>query len=200
MNKIIENKLRRLKIIKKANQVILVIKDKLYLYTKVNNVWKSELETNCIFGKNGFSANRKEGDGTTPIGIFKILYAFGTEDGVDTNLKYRKIKQTSYFSCDTNKEDEYNTWVESDVKIAGEHLIDYPKQYHYAFALGFNINPIIIGNGSAIFLHVRGERDSTEGCIAVEEEVMKYLFKKITNNAYTIIAEDVKQIKYINDK
>ena len=134
------------------------------------------------------------------IRIFKILYAFGTEDGVDTNLKYRKIKQTSYFSCDTNKEDEYNTWVESDVKIAGEHLIDYPKQYHYAFALGFNINPIIIGNGSAIFLHVRGERDSTEGCIAVEEEVMKYLFKKITNNAYTIIAEDVKQIKYINDK
>lgn len=200
MNKIIEDKLRKINIIKEANQVILVIKDKLYLYTRINNIWKNELETNCIYGKNGFSTEHKEGDGTTPIGVFKILYAFGTEEVINAGLEYRRIEETSYFSCDSSKENEYNTWVESDVKIKGEHLIDYPKQYHYVFALDFNLNPVVIGKGSAIFLHVKGEKDYTEGCIAVDEDVMKYLFQKITRDAYTIIVEDVKQIKEIDDR
>lgn len=97
----------------------------LYLYTKKENKWEQGLKAECIYGKNGFSNNRKEGDGTTPIGSFKILYAFGTEENPNTHLKYRKILETSYFSGDVKKKEEYNTWVESKSKIEGEHLIDY---------------------------------------------------------------------------
>ena len=69
-------------------------------------------------------------------------------------------------------------------KIQGEHLIDYPKEYHYAISIGDNINPAIVGKGSAIFLHCKGERDYTAGCIAVDEKVMTYLLKNLNTGAY----------------
>ncbi len=44
--------------------------------------------------KNGFSYNKYEGDFTTPIGIYPLLFAFGTEEKVDAKLEYRRIKKT----------------------------------------------------------------------------------------------------------
>lgn len=187
-------KIEKTKTAKKTNQIIVVIKNKIYLYNKVEGFWKKEMESDCIYGKNGFSKNRIEGDRTTPIGSFEILYAFGTEEKPNTQLEYRKILKTSYFSYDTSKEEEYNKWIESKIKIEGEHLIDYPKQYHYAMVIGFNNNPIVVGKGSSIFLHVKGRKKYTEGCIAVDEDVMIYLFEKVRKGAYIIMVEDIKDI------
>lgn len=185
----IENILKKFKISNDINQIIFVIKDKLFFYCKINYEWRKEFETDCIYGKNGFSLDRKEGDGTTPIGIFRVLYAFGMEDKINSKLEYRQIKETSYFSCDSSKENEYNTWVESISKVKGEHLIEYPKQYHYGLVFNFNCNPKILGKGSAIFLHVKGDKNYTEGCVAIDEESMKKILKMIENGTYMVIEE-----------
>lgn len=191
---VISIRLEKTKTAKNTNQIIVVVKDKIYLYNKTKGFWEREIEADCIYGKNGFSQNRFEGDNTTPIGSFEILYAFGTEENPNTRLEYRKILETSYFSYDTSKKEEYNRWIESKSKVKGEHLIDYPKQYHYAMVIGFNIDPVVVGKGSSIFLHVKGEKGYTEGCIAVNEDVMIGLFEKVRKGAYIIIVEDVKDI------
>ena len=190
----VELNIEKTKTAQKTNQIIVVIKDKIYLYNKINEKWHKELESDCIYGKNGYSINRKEGDYTTPIGSFKLLYAFGTEENPNTQMKYKKILNTSYYSQDKNKKDEYNRWIESNKKIDGEHLIDYKIQYHYAIVIGFNINPVIVGKGSSIFLHVKGEKDYTEGCIAVEESVMIDIFSKIRDGTYIIMVEKLEEI------
>ena len=171
----------------KVNQIIYVKGTKLSLYNKINNKWTKDIETRCIYGKNGFSYNKYEGDLTTPIGIYPLLFAFGTEDIIKTNLEYKKITPNSYYSNDISKPNEYNKWIESKQKVIGEHLIEFPKEYHYAISIGYNINPTILENGSAIFLHCRGKKDYTAGCIAVDESVMLYLLKKLNLDTYIII-------------
>ena len=171
----------------KCNQIIIVEGSKLYFADNEKNKWKMILQTNCIYGKNGFSSCRIAGDKTTPIGVFPLLYAFGTEKNVNTKMKYRKITKNSYFSDDEENLKEYNTWVESTKPINGEHLIDYPKEYHYGIVIGFNINPKIKGIGSSIFLHCIGDKNYTAGCIAIEEADMVNILKKIENGAWIFI-------------
>ena len=41
--------------------------------------------------------------------------------------------------------------------------------YEYAVVIGYNTNPVVKGNGSAIFLHVwRGPEAPTAGCVALD--------------------------------
>lgn len=180
---------------KKTNQIILVVGNNLSFYTKENKIWKEILKTNCNYGKNGFSLNRHSGDFTSPIGSFPILYAFGTEEIIDTKLKYKKITNNSYFSDDENNMNQYNTWIESDTPIKGEHLSKYPEEYNYGLVIGFNINPKIKGKGSSIFLHCKGEKKYTAGCIAIDKDDIIYLLRKINNGAYILIVPDKESIK-----
>ena len=175
---------------KKANQIILVVGNKLTFFTKEKSNWIKQIETECEYGKNGFSKNRHSGDNTTPIGVFPLLYAFGTEKNVNTKMEYRQITENSYFSDDEENLEEYNSWIESSIPIKGEHLIDYRKEYQYAIVIGFNIKPKIKGKGSSIFLHCKGEKGYTAGCIAIDESYMIKLLGKIEQGAYIIIVPD----------
>ena len=53
--------------------------------------------------------------------------------------------------------------------------------------IGFNINPKIKGMGSSIFIHCKGDKPYTAGCIAINEENIVYLLKKIKQEVYIII-------------
>ena len=188
-------KISETKTSKKADQIILVVGNKLTFFTKEKGNWTKQIETECEYGKNGFSKDRHSGDNTTPIGIFPLLYAFGTEKNVNTKMEYRQITENSYFSDDDENLKEYNTWIESSIPIKGEHLIDYRKEYQYAIVIGFNINPKIKGRGSSIFLHCKGEKNYTSGCIAINKESMIYLLEKIKKGAIIVIVPDEESIE-----
>jgi len=50
-------------------------------------------------GYNGFSANRHEGDGTTPAGIFGFVYGFGSQpDPGMHGFSYRRLRPNSCWS------------------------------------------------------------------------------------------------------
>ena len=89
-------------------------------------------------------------------------------------------------------------------KAAGEHLADYPLQYKYAAAIGYNTAAPVFGAGSAIFLHCFGPRKgisrllhlpawlrgffrcsdiATAGCISVPEAVMLRLLRSLRPGA-----------------
>ena len=177
----------------KTKQIIVVVDHDLSLWQKAaDGSWKRAFRAYCGYGKNGFSANRHEGDKTTPVGSFPILHAFGTADDADTDMTWKQITETSYWSGEPGS---YNTWVESPYRISGEHLIDY-YQYKYAMAIGFNRNPTVRGKGSAIFLHCKStDHWYTAGCIGVREKYMKRLLKACRNGTYIIMVPKESDLK-----
>lgn len=166
-----------------AKHVIFIrqVKDsKAYLefYEQIgNNMWKNTLKCDAIIGKNGLG-KQKEGDLKTPIGIYNITMAFGIKENPDTKLKYIEVTDDLY-SC--SDKIYYNQIISSTktghFSCSGEHLIEYVPQYNYAICFDFN-NRNIYGLGSSIFLHCKGSKDYTAGCIAIDEENMKCILQK----------------------
>ncbi len=181
---------------KLSNQIILVVDHDLMLWTKdTAGNWSKKLDTYCGYGRNGLKAFniRQEGDGTTPIGSFPILFSFGFGQNPGTAMTYREIQPTSYWSAE---ESTYNTWVESATQIDGEHLSEYTICYKKAMAIGFNQNPTVYKRGSAIFLHLKNPAHwSTSGCVAVEEEAMNTLLSTCQDGTYIMIVPDINWIQ-----
>ena len=180
---------------KKTSQIITVVNHDLTFWQKqADGTWKSGETMYCGYGKNGFSVaeNRTMGDKTTPKGSFELTYAFGKAENPGTEMTYRSITPYSYLS---SERDTYNTWVESEKNVIGEHLTDY-YQYKYAVNIGFNINPTVYGRGAGIFLHCKSyDHWYTSGCVSLEESDMVSVLKQLKNGAYMIIVEEKSEIK-----
>ena len=100
------------------------------------------------FGYNGLSDNRREGDGTTPTGIYTLPLAFGLKPNPGTRLRWHHVDGRSWWAENSLKP-RYNTWYENCPSTicwkattrsahSSEHLADYPVQYAYAAFIGFN--------------------------------------------------------------
>ena len=134
--------------------------------------WNEYHETYGVVGKNGVSAESREGDYRTPKGLFPLGFAFGTDTMEGLAIEYRKTNSRCYWVDDPESE-FYNQWVESDQIRwnSAEHLADYPTAYHYSVAINYNMNPVVPGAGSAIFLHCK-TNSYTAGCVAIPEKEM----------------------------
>lgn len=113
----------------------------LSFYNKNNKI----LETEAFIGENGITANKTEGDGKTPEGIFEFGLAFGMHCKkcieLNKNIEYIKINKNLYWVDDIHSK-YYNqlvniTKVKKDWGSA-EHLIEYQKEYEYAIEIKVN--------------------------------------------------------------
>ena len=69
----------------------------------------------CALGRSGIRTDKREGDGGTPIGTFRMVGAFYRADRLprpDTALPLRAIRETDGW-CDDPESRFYNQWVES---------------------------------------------------------------------------------------
>lgn len=179
----------------KTDQIVLAVDHALTFWEKAEDcAWQLRLEAACGYGKNGLvlGEERIMGSKTTPIGAFPLTLAFGTGENPGTDMTWRRITEASYWS---EVEDEsFNTWVESETPVPGEHLIDY-YQYKYAVNIGFNLEDIVYSRGCAIFLHVKSRNSwDTAGCVSLTEEDMLALLRMLRDGAYMIIVPDAESI------
>ena len=193
----------KLKIASKTDQIMLVIAEsyksyraKFFYYIKNGNIWNEILISDAHIGRDGLGL-QSEDDVKSPIGAFKFNKYFGIEDNPGTHLPYIKLNDSLYWNCDSNS-DRYNLMVNIETytafnKSISEHLIDETLAYKYAMNINYNENRIP-KKGSAIFLHCYSQRPYTGGCVALPEQNMIKVFKKINKNAVIII--DVKQNIY----
>jgi L,D-peptidoglycan transpeptidase YkuD (ErfK/YbiS/YcfS/YnhG family) len=173
----------------KSSQLLLVIDEgflffsdiKVYALEKKGNEWKISFEPfNAVIGRKGFAKvdEKKEGDGKTPSGIYALGKTFGYDEFINTKMPYRQILADDLWVDDPNA-DDYNRWVKKDFTLAKsyEKMKRDDNLYKYGIIIEYNTNPIVKGNGSAIFFHVwGGEGITTEGCIAVsEQDIVKIL-------------------------
>ncbi len=140
-----------------------------------NDVWQIVLpEFAGSIGEKGFApiGDKREGDGKSPSGIFPLGIAFGYDPSVATKMPYRQATEDDFWADDANSED-YNQWVKGKPNAASrEKMRRDDDQYKYGVVIEYNTNPIMKGNGSAIFLHVWKDGGPTLGCVSMPEEMV----------------------------
>jgi len=125
-------------------------------------------------GEKGFApiGEKREGDGKTPSGIFRLGTAFGYDASVESKMPYRQTTDDDFWVDDVNSED-YNKWVKGKpAAVSRENMKRDDDQYRYGVVIEYNTNPIVKGNGSAIFLHVWKPGEPTSGCVSMSEEMV----------------------------
>jgi L,D-peptidoglycan transpeptidase YkuD (ErfK/YbiS/YcfS/YnhG family) len=125
-----------------------------------------------VIGRSGFAdpGGKKEGDGKTPSGVFRLETAFGYLPTAPTRMAYRQATAEDLWVDDTDSPD-YNRWVKrGETAAAYEEMRRGDDLYKYGVVIEYNTEPVVRGNGSAIFLHIwSGEGQPTAGCVAMAE-------------------------------
>lgn len=203
-------KIRMLEVAKYTNQIIVVaVLDEgasLSFYEKVvesgngngNEVWKLVLETEALIGENGLGKT-KEGDGKTPIGVFRFIKAFGVLENPGTKMDYIQVDESHYW-VDDGSSTYYNQLVSTDEIIidweSAEHICEYGESYGYVLATSYN-SERIQGRGSAVFLHCTSETaEATAGCVAIPEVYMEAIMKRVEPQCIVIIDRVEKILDY----
>ncbi len=132
--------------------------------------WVIAGKAGARFGYAGMSDpnRRREGDGTTPTGKYRIVDTFGVGNP-GTRMHYRTINDCSWWS--DKRDATYNRFVQQCGWGHGEQLTRWTKnaekQYLQTAVLDFLWNRQSEHRGSAIFLHY--STGSTAGCIGVTD-------------------------------
>jgi L,D-peptidoglycan transpeptidase YkuD (ErfK/YbiS/YcfS/YnhG family) len=123
-------------------------------------------------GWNGLRVNRREGDGTTPIGTFPIMpRMYGNAPNPGVRFRYMRLRCGDWWVEDP-RSPAYNTFqrigcgVKPPFRVTTPDLSKSPRAYEYLAVIGFNMSPVVPGRGSGIFLHVQ-VRSSTNGCVSL---------------------------------
>jgi len=141
------------------------------------------LHAPCALGRSGIASRKREGDGTTPRGVFRLLAALYRPDRLPrpvTSLPLTAIDPGAGW-CDDPADRNYNRAVRLPYKARHENLWRSDRLYDVVVVLDYNIDPVTPGAGSAIFLHV-GHEDftPTSGCIVVSLETMQKLLPRLS--------------------
>jgi L,D-peptidoglycan transpeptidase YkuD (ErfK/YbiS/YcfS/YnhG family) len=143
-------------------------------------------------GRAGVRADKREGDGATPLGTFPLRFAMYRRDRL--TLPPLALPLTplspSHAWVDDSRDSKYNRLVELPYPAHVESLWREDEVYDAFVVVGYNMNPTRPGAGSAIFLHIaRADFSPTEGCVAVAREVLLRLLPALdTESTLTIRA------------
>ena len=137
----------------------------------------------CSIGKKGFNKEKKEGDETTPKGLFNLGNIYYRADRVpkpDSKVKKIVIKKNMGW-CDDSKSKYYNKIIKinKNLNIGYEKLFRKDSKYDYLILIKYNYKKIKKNKGSAIFLHLTKNYLPTKGCIALQKKDFLILCKLI---------------------
>ena len=131
--------------------------------------WKAH-RVRCALGSGGVRADKREGDGATPVGAFplrRVLFRADRLARPATALPVATIGADDGW-CDDPNDPAYNRPVRLPFAASHERLWREDSLYDLVVIVGHNDDPPVPGLGSAIFLHVaKPDWGPTEGCVAV---------------------------------
>ena len=163
----------------------------LSVHEKRYGLWRQLYSEKALVGANGIGKTR-DGEKRTPTGLYQLTCAFGILDDPGAKMPYLKVT-THHYWCGTSGSPCYNQLV--DDRVTGracasgdEHLIDYSPYYNYCLFIDYNAEGAA-NRGSCIFLHCKGSRTSTGGCIAVDQWLMQAILRWIEPGAPILIVD-----------
>ncbi len=132
-------------------------------------LWNSR-RARCALGRGGIRADKREGDGATPVGRFPLRRALWRADRLTqpvTGLPIQPISPCDGW-CDAPEDPAYNRPVTRPHPTSHEALWRDDGVYDVIVVMGHNDDPVVAGLGSAVFLHVaRPDWEPTAGCVAL---------------------------------
>jgi L,D-peptidoglycan transpeptidase YkuD (ErfK/YbiS/YcfS/YnhG family) len=137
-------------------------------------------------GRAGIVANKREGDGGTPRGRFRLLRLWWRRDRMPrprTALPIREIRRDDAW-CEDASHRRYNRPVRLAPGVPGDRLWRDDPLYDLVIELDHNTRPRISGRGSAVFIHLAREGfPPTAGCVALKGGDLRRLLSRLRKNS-----------------
>ena len=142
-------------------------------------------------GRSGILANKREGDGATPRGSFRLVRLWWRPDRAPrprTLLPARRIGKHDGWSEDP-ADRRYNQPVDVPEGSKADRLWRDDQLYDFIVELDHNTRPRIAGRGSAVFIHVvRDEFKPTAGCVALQPARLQRLLARVGPRTRIVIS------------
>jgi L,D-peptidoglycan transpeptidase YkuD (ErfK/YbiS/YcfS/YnhG family) len=137
-------------------------------------------------GRGGIAANKREGDGATPRGRFRLLRLWWRADRLPrprTALPVRRIARDDAW-CEDASDRRYNRPIRLASGAPGDRLWRDDHLYDLVIELDHNTRPRVAGRGSAVFIHLaRAGFLPTAGCVALRGGDLRRLLPRLGKNA-----------------
>jgi L,D-peptidoglycan transpeptidase YkuD (ErfK/YbiS/YcfS/YnhG family) len=141
-------------------------------------------------GRGGIIANKREGDGGTPKGIFRprrLWWRADRHPRPKTRLPARAIRPEDAW-CEDPASRHYNRPVRLSHGDGGDRLRRDDHLYDFIIEIDHNTSPRIAGRGSAVFLHLaRPDFSPTAGCVSMTRSAMLHLLRQMGPQTKIII-------------
>jgi L,D-peptidoglycan transpeptidase YkuD (ErfK/YbiS/YcfS/YnhG family) len=138
-------------------------------------------------GRSGILTNKREGDGATPRGTFRLVRLWWRADRLPrprTRLPVRAIRRDVGWSEDP-ADRNYNRPVKIPDRSNADRLWREDHLYDLIVELDHNTRPRIANRGSAVFIHVAREGfKPTAGCVALKRGDLLKLLNVIARNCW----------------
>ena len=132
--------------------------------------WFNDQALPCVVGRGGVRADKREGDGATPVGLLplrRVLYRADRLPRPRASVPVVPIAPQDAW-CDDPGEKAYNRLITLPASARHELLWREDDLYDLVGVLGWNDAPVVPHRGSAIFLHMmRPDGAPTDGCIGL---------------------------------
>ena len=133
-------------------------------------------------GRGGVKANKREGDGATPRGAFRLKRLWWRADRHPrprTRLPVRRIGAKDGW-CEDPADRRYNQHVVVPSDSRADRLARADQLYDFFIEIDHNTRPRIAGRGSAVFIHVaRPGFAPTAGCVALTMPALRRLIERV---------------------
>ena len=133
-------------------------------------------------GRGGIKANKREGDGATPRGSFRLKrlwWRAGRHPRPATMLPVRHILPDDGW-CEDPSDRRYNRRIKVPPKSKADRLTRQDNLYDFIVELDHNTRPRVAGRGSAVFIHVaRPGFAPTAGCVALDMNALRRLLTRL---------------------
>jgi L,D-peptidoglycan transpeptidase YkuD (ErfK/YbiS/YcfS/YnhG family) len=142
-------------------------------------------------GRAGILANKREGDGATPRGSFRLVRLWWRPDRTPrprTLLPVRRIGKHDGW-CEDSRDRRYNRPIMVPEGQSGDRLWREDRLYDLIIELDHNTRPRVAGRGSAVFIHVVREGfKPTAGCVALQASRLQRLLERVGPNTRVVIS------------
>ena len=149
-------------------------------------------------GAAGLSAHKREGDGATPTGTYRLgrtVYGTGPDPGI--RLRFHRLVCGDWWDEDPGSP-TYNRFRHvpcgstPPFRVTSEDMSRSPTAYRHLAVIAYNTNPIVPGRGSGIFLHASTGRP-TLGCVSLPVPQLLRVLRWLRPGSSPLIAIGTRQ-------
>ena len=151
-----------------------------YYIKKEDGSWWLLHRGTAFIGKNG-TGKTGEGDAKTPLGELRPLRAFGIKPDPGCRLPYIDVVRGTV-ACDAQGP-FYNRIVQFEdyfpkygPTLPGEKMWLLSPEYDYGLETDYN-SACVYPLGSAIFIHCKGAKTWTGGCVALDKRLIRQILR-----------------------